>query len=227
MLPSHDLFAGTPGAVRVRITSQRYLPTYLLDVRIDDAGILLPAIAPGASEVVALPLTMPVRGRCPAPAVHITSCFPVNFFVRSCRFDLQQSLLVFPRPIATPMPAQETPSLASDEHQTTTPGGDGDLRSIENYRAGDPPKSIHWKLSARHQELKTKQMNRQAAETRMFDPELFDGALEERLGRCAYLINRCFSQNCAVGLTVSGRRIAPRSGRVQRLRLLKELALYE
>ncbi len=227
MLPSHDLFAGTPGAVRVRITSHRYLPTYLLHVRMDATDVLVPAIAAGANEEVALSLTMPQRGLCPAPSIHVSSCFPVNFFVRSCRFDLQQSLLVFPRPIATQLPAQETPSLGSAEHQVARSGGEGDLRSIENYRAGDPPKSIHWKLSARHQELKTKQMNHQAEETRILDPELFDGSLEERLGRCAYLINRCFSQNCAVGLNIAGRHIAPRSGRIQRLRLLKELALYE
>lgn len=227
LLPSQDLFAGKQGAVRIRITSQRYLPSYLLDVRMDDSHVLVPVIAGGASEEVELPLTMPVRGLRPAPVVHVSSCFPVNFFVRFFRFDPQQSVLVFPRPVATEMPTQHAPFLAAAAYQTTTPGGDGDLRSIEDYRAGDPPKSIHWKLSARHQELKTKQMSRQAEETKILDLEQFDGPLEERLGRCAYLVNRCFRQNCAVGLNIAGRSIAPRGGRVQRLRLLKELALYE
>lgn len=227
LLPSHDFFAATPGSVRVKITNQRRLPTYLLNVRIDKIGVVVPALAAGENEVVQLPLMMPRRGFCPVPVVHLSSCFPVNFFVRSWRIDSQQSLLVYPRPLATSMPLQETPFSAPAEQQTVMPGGEGDLRSIEDYRAGDPPKSIHWKLSARHQELKTKQMNRQAEEVRILDPERLDGTLEERLSRCTYLINRCFNDNHAVGLMLAGRYIAPRSGRKQRLRLLKELALYE
>ncbi|MFO7766396.1 MAG: DUF58 domain-containing protein [Pelovirga sp.] len=227
MLPAQDLFAGQQGTVRVRISNQGTLPSYLLHVSIDDASMLVPAIVAGTSEEVRLPLMMPERGLRPAPAVHLSSCFPVNFFVRYYQFDLSQLLLVFPRPIVTAMPSQETSFLAAAGKQTVTPGGDGDLRSIEDYRAGDPPKTIHWKLSARHQELKTKQMSRQAEETRLLDLEHFDGSVEERLGRCAYLVNHCFRQNCAVGLHIAGRTITPRAGRGQRLRLLKELALYE
>ena len=193
----------------------------------DHTDLAIAAIPAGGSVEAELPVTLPQRGFCRVPPVHFSSCFPVNFFVRSCQLDLHQSLLVFPRPITTPMPRQYTPLAVSADYQATAPGGEGDLRSIEDYRAGDPPKSIHWKLSARHQELKTKLMNRQADEARIFDPEILDGNLEERLSRCAYLINRSFSYNQAVGLKISGRQIAPQSGNKQRLRLLKELALYE
>lgn len=228
LLPSADLFAATPGTLRVRISNrQRYIPVYLLEISIAEHKILVPAIAAAGSEVVDIPLTMPRRGMHPAPPLHIASCFPVNFFVRSCRYHPSRTLLVFPRPLASPLPVQQDGRRSASEQQIAMPGGDGDLRSIEDYRPGDSPRAIHWKLSARHDNLKTKQLNRQAAVTRMIDPQQFDGPLEERLGRCAYLVNRCFHQQCAVGLVIGAKRFAPAAGRTHRLRLLKELALYE
>lgn len=228
VLPSADLYATTPGVLRVRINNrQRYIPVYLLEVSIADHKVLVPAIAAAGSEVIEIPLTMPRRGKHPAPPLHIASCFPVNFFVRSCQYHPSQTLLVFPRPLATPLPVQRDARRSASDLQIAMPGGDGDLRSIEDYRVGDPLRAIHWKLSARHDNLKIKQLHRQAAVTRMIDPQQFDGPLEERLGRCAYLVNRCFHQHYAVGLVIGARRFAPAVGRTHQLRLLKELALYE
>jgi uncharacterized protein (DUF58 family) len=228
LLPCADLFAATPGTLRVRISNrQRYIPVYLLEISIADHKMLVPALAAGGSEVVEIPLTMPRRGRHQAPPLHISSCFPVNFFVRSYQYHPLQTLLVFPRPLATPLPVLQDARRSASDLQIAMPGGDGDLRSIEDYRPGDPPRAIHWKLSARHDSLKTRQLNRQASVTRMIDPQQFDGPLEERLGRCAYLVNRCFHQHCAVGLVIGAKRFAPALGRSHQLRLLKELALYE
>jgi uncharacterized protein (DUF58 family) len=228
LLPSDDLFAATPGTLRIRINNrQRYIPVYLLEIRIAKNKVVIPAIAAGCSEVVDIPLTMQRRGMYPAPGIDVSSCFPVNFFVRSYQYDPSRTLLVYPRPLATSMPAYQDARRTANEEQITRPGGDGDLHSIEDYRPGDSPRAIHWKLSARHDVLKTKLLNRQAEVTRIIDPEQFDGPLEERLGRCVHLVNRCFHQQCPVGLVIGARRIAPALGRSHQLRLLKELALYE
>lgn len=228
LLPCADLFAATPGTLKIRIRNrQRYIPVYLLKIGIGEHKLVVPAIAAGSSKVVDIALTMQRRGMQPAPGVHISSCFPVNFFVRSFEYKPARTLLVYPRPLATPLPTNQEARRFATEEQLTVPGGDGDLRSIEDYRPGDSPRAIHWKLSARHDVLKTKLLNRQAAATRVINPEQFDGPLEERLGRCAYLVNRCFDQQCAVGLVIGTKRIAPGLGRNHQLRLLKELALYE
>ena len=228
LLPSADLFAATPGILRIRIINrQRYIPVYLLEIGIGENKVVVPAIAAGSSEVVDISLTMQRRGMQPAPRIHLLSRFPVNFFVRSYQYDPSRTFLVYPRPLATPLPVDQDVGRFASEEQITISGGDGDLRSIEDYRPGDSPRAIHWKLSARHDVLKTKLLNRQAVVTRVIDPQQFDGPLEERLGRCAYLVNRCFQQQCAVGLVVGAKRIAPALGRSHQLRLLKELALYE
>lgn len=228
LLPARDLFAGLPGRISIRVTNrQRYLPVYLLRISVAGSHLLLAALDADGSAVVELPLQLPKRGLQPAPEIQVSSCFPVNFFVRFRQFDLDRSLLVFPHPLAAPFSVHSDSLRATSALQTGVPGGDGDLRSIETYRPGDPPKAIHWKLSARHQELKTKQLNRQAGTTVILDPEQLSGSLEERLSRCTYLINRCFRQNYAVGLRVGKKQISPAMGRGHQLRLLKELALYE
>jgi len=228
LLPSADLFAATPGTLRLRITNrQRYIPVYLFEIRIADHKVVVPAIAACSGKVVDIALTMPKRGKQQAPMIHVSSCFPVNFFVRSYQYCPSRTLLVYPRPLASPLPVHQNSRRSASDLQIAVPGGDGDLRSIEDYRPGDPPRAIHWKLSARHDNLKTKQLNRQAAVTTMIDLQQFDGPLEERLGRCTYLVNRCFHQHCAVGLVLGAKRFSPAVGRTQQLRLLKELALYE
>jgi uncharacterized protein (DUF58 family) len=70
-------------------------------------------------------------------------------------------------------------------------------------------------------------LNRQAGDALIFDLHQFEGSLEERLGRCAFLINRCIAAQRAVGLRLGKKYIAPQTGRAQQLRLLKELALYD
>ncbi len=228
LLPSADLFAANPGTLRIRISNrQRYIPVYLLKIGIAEHQVVVPEIVAGGSVVVDIALTMQRRGLQPAPRIHVSSCFPVNFFVRSFDYDPDRTLLVYPHPLTTPLPVDQDGRGLAREEQITMPGGDGDLRSIEDYRTGDSPRAIHWKLSARHDVLKTKLLNRQATVTRVIDPEQFDGPLEERLGRCTYLVNRCFQQQCAVGLVTGAKRIAPALGRSHQLRLLKELALYE
>lgn len=228
LIPARELFAGTTGKVSVVIKNHnRRLPVFLLHVHLADARVLVPAIAPLASVHVDLPLRPARRGLQPLPAVRLSSCFPVNFFIRTWQPDLHQSVLVFPRPLAAFMPAGKDSRRALAAQQLAWPGGDGDLRNITDYQPGDSLKTIHWKLSARHQELKTRQLNRQAGDTLIFDLHQFEGSLEERLGRCAFMINHCIAARRAVGLRLGKKFIAPQTGRGQQLRLLKELALYD
>lgn len=228
LLPAQDLYARLPGKVRLLLKNHhRRLPLFLLQVAIADAKILVPHVAPGASATATVPLVMAQRGLQTLPQITVSSCFPVNFFVRSCQIELTHPLLVFPQPLTTDFPSGSDARKVTAHLKSPLPGGDGDLRNIDNYRPGDPLKSIHWKLSARQQELKTRQLYQQAERAVIFDPDQLPGLLEERLGRCAYLVNACCAGNRAVGLRIKARNIPAAVGRRHQLRLLKELALYE
>lgn len=232
VLPAQELFAQTPGRIRLQVENHhRYLPRFLLkltmDTGMDMATSLLPAITAGGAEVVSMSVTLPQRGRQTLPSVSVQSGFPVNFFIRSCVFELHQQVLVFPAPLPAELPASDAIHQQVIQIHASLAGGDGDLRNVDAYHPGDSLKAIHWKLSARHQELKTRRFHQQAAPSVILDPERLAGSLEERLGRCTYLVETLSRQGRVVGLRLKDRQIPPGSGRQHRLQLLGALALYE
>jgi uncharacterized protein (DUF58 family) len=103
----------------------------------------------------------------------------------------------------------------------------GDIRRIVGYRGGDPLKLIHWKLSARHEELQIKELSAGTADPVILHlDEMPGGDIETRLCCSVFLINRYQRENRPVGLRLGGRLIPPDLSPSHRLRMLKELALY-
>jgi len=226
VIPVDDLFARLPGRVEIELHNRRrWLPAFLISVEIGDGKTLLPLLGTGQRQRQGLSLTLPGRGYQSLPPVWIRSCFPINFFVRSRLLPLHQQLLVFPQPLTATLPLAACESEAARQLVLAQPGIDGELRSIDSYGATDPLKAIHWKLSARHDELRVKRQSRLGAPSLLLNLDDFKGPLEERLGQCAFLVNRLIAQQHAVGLQAD-RLLPPAGGRQQQLKLLTELALY-
>jgi len=226
--PADDLFATLPAQVEIELQNRRrWLPAFLVSVEIVGGKALFPLLAPGQSQRLSLPLVLSKRGYQPLPPVWVRSCFPINFFVRSRRLMIDQQLLVFPQPRTAVLLLSDAERSQARQYELGQPGIDGELRGIDNYREGDPLKSIHWKLSARHDDFKVKRQNRLGAPALTLDLAAFQGPLEERLGQCTFLINQLISQQRPVGLKLADRHLAPGNGRQQQIKLLRELALYD
>ena len=160
------------------------------------------------------------------PAV-ISSPFPVNFFIRYTTTPVAGSFTVFPAPRVSSLPLQGGTPDEGQAQSATAKGYEGDLAKISDYRGGESLKQIHWRLSAKHQALKVKEMTTTADEPVILDLDLMPGRnLEERLSNCTYLVNRLVKLGRPVGLKLGDREILPASTRPHRLRLLGELALY-
>ena len=223
-----EAYAGYPAQYQLELVNHRkYLPAFLIRVAFGAEETLFPMIAAGERGVQTLVLTLPERGLRPLPEVRISSCFPINFFVRSRLLPNTKQILVYPRPLKTILPASAAENIQARRDDRVQPGNDGELRSIDNYRDGDPIKAIHWKHSARLEEYKVKRHFRQGAPAQLLDPADFPGQLEEQLGRCAYLVNQLGKQQRAVGLRLNRQLIPPAVGNAHRLRILTELALYD
>lgn len=228
VLPSDNLYANLPGQVDVELVNQRgWLPAFLISVEIGDGKSLFPIISAGHRERLSLSLRFPLRGYQPLPSVWIRSRFPINFFIRSRRLNVSQQLLVFPQPQFATLPFAGGESRNERRYDVAEPGVDGDLRSIDSYQSSDPIKSIHWKLSARHEEYKVKRLHRLGAPSLLLDLEDFSGPLERQLSQCTFLINQLTRQQHPVGLKLGEQLLPPGTGRLQQLRLLSELALYD
>ncbi|SHI51915.1 Uncharacterized conserved protein, DUF58 family, contains vWF domain [Malonomonas rubra DSM 5091] len=227
VLPADDLFATLPGRVEIELSNhRRWLPAFLISVEIGTGTRLFPILAPGKTERRPLAVTLPGRGYQTLPPIWIRSCFPINFFIRSRRLSLQQQVLVFPCPHSANLPLGDGVGRQTRQHETTRPGIDGELRSIDNYSSSDPLKSIHWKLSARHDEYKVKRQNRLGSPSLLLNLDDFPGSLEERIGQCTFLVDQLFRQQRSVGLQLEDKQLQPGSGPHHRLKLLTELALY-
>jgi len=105
-------------------------------------------------------------------------------------------------------------------------GYEGELSRIADYRGGEPLKLIHWRLSARHGELKVKELSAVDRPPVTVDLEQLPGGLEERLRCATYLILSFLRENRPVGLRLGSRAIPPAVGRAHKLRLLAELAIH-
>jgi uncharacterized protein (DUF58 family) len=85
---------------------------------------------------------------------------------------------------------------------------------------------VHWKLSARGDDLLVKEFGRHSVPPLVIELEKLAGdTLEERISRAAWLVRRTMHER-PVGLRLGGTTIPPSSGRGHAARLLKELALY-
>jgi uncharacterized protein (DUF58 family) len=171
-------------------------------------------------------LTFPRRGAARIGTVSISSPYPVNFFTRFWKFSLDDEIIVYPRLMQGGMAVNgpETPQSGTLARQER--GQDGELERITAYSGREPLRVIHWKLSARGDDLLVKEFGRHALPPVVIDLARLAGkTLEERISQAAWLVRRTVRVQ-PVGLCLGGRTILPGTGRVHGALLLKELALH-
>jgi len=224
-----EAYSGHPTLIRVRMLNRRrWLPGFLLRLDFTKGRILFPVVEASGELSRPLTLTPERRGYQAFPPIWVSSHFPINFFVRARRLPEQPEFLVLPAQQNCPLDFAEGDNVYGASRNLSRLGSTGELQSISDYNGQEPLKDIHWKLSARNNELKVKRLSSQGQQPVMLDPETVPGNnLEERLGRSCYLINRLMRNQQPVGLRLGNREIAPALGKHHRLRLLRELALYD
>ncbi len=222
-----EIYDGVETLVSVRLHNrQRWLPACLLQVNFEGSQAGCSLLARGERVRLSLAVTFRGRGVRQLQAIRVSSTFPINFFVRSLALPVLKEILVFPCPRPVPLPAavklgSVQGNLAADK------GYEGDLTRIDDYRGGEPLKLIHWKMSARQDQLKVKELSSLAAPPLVIDPLRLSGKnLEERLAGACWLVKTIGRSGRSVGLQLESGRIPPACGRQHQLRLLGALARY-
>jgi uncharacterized protein (DUF58 family) len=101
------------------------------------------------------------------------------------------------------------------------------METIAEYTGFEPLKLVHWRLSARHENLKVKQLTSLTDVPVMLDIAQIPGQnSDERLSCAAWIVNRSIKANRPVGLIAGTKVIGPGTSRSHRLKLLTELALH-
>jgi len=231
LAPPEEVYAGIETLMGVQVyNGRRLVPACLLDFEFNAHSLTyghLSMLKPRFKHKVGAPVMFAERGIHTYLRLKVSSSFPVNFFVRHRMLRLNHNIYVFPRPVPCHGEGTRSPQHATGMTETPFRGTEGDISRIGNYQGSEPLKMIHWKLSARHDTLKIKELSALHQPPVEIDPLDLPGInLEQQLGCAAYQINHLLRQGHPVGLKLAHTTIAPDIGRAHKLLLLTELARY-
>jgi len=228
-LPPDELFDGVPTLLGIELVNgRRALPICLMEITLGEQATLFPLVEPGARQRRNLTVTLTGRGWQKLPPLKVRSRFPINFFIRSLILEVTEPVLVFPAPLPCPLPWQPDAGGARGTEQALFKGQEGEVSRIGDYRGGEPLRLIHWKLSARHEQLKVKELSATRRAPVLLDLATIPGGnLEERLGGATYLVQLLLRAGRPVGLRAGATLLPARLGNPHKLLLLRTLALYD
>lgn len=222
-----EIYDGVETLLTVRFENRkRWLPSFLLVLHLPVGRTTVMQI--GRCDIASenLMATFHGRGIQTIGAAQVESIFPINFFVRSFPLSIERRITVFPAPRFCRNTAEADRAVAGGEFPASRKGYEGDISRISDYSGGEPLKLIHWKLSARHGQLKVKELSAVTHPPVVLELDRLPGGLENRLCCASWLIGNCLRENRPVGLRLGTRTLPPALGRAHKLRLLSELAVY-
>lgn len=212
-----------------------------LRLRLDSAGRPRQAIAVGwdVSQLqqvdvtpdgdVEIDLTLPAehRGWLRAPRLRVQSVFPLSLLRAWSWLDLEQTALIYPRPVAGAIPLLKgTHPQVDDEGEATQRPGVDDYHGLRPYQPGDNRRRMHWKAWSRGQGLLVKDFSDLSGHDLCLDFMAMGGDIEDRLSRLCYWVVLLSQRQQPFAMRLPGFLAAMDSGEVHRETCLRALALY-
>jgi uncharacterized protein (DUF58 family) len=170
--------AGEPLSFSYEVhNGKRRLPTLALELREADAPItaFLGAVPPGKSATARVDVTFLRRGVYRLHHFTLSTTFPFGLFIKERDFVFPGTVVVWPRSDRRVREARKPGQRARRaglEQASSHAGGRGDFRSLRPYRAGDDPRDVHWRSTARYAEPVVREFERESAETLWLAVEL-------------------------------------------------------
>ena len=184
-------------------------------------------VAASSSARVSIGLPTRRRGRRSCPRVRISTRFPFGFWEAWAYASPQMTTVVYatPEADAPPLPLGNG---GEREMANAVVAGNDDFAGVRPYRAGDPLKSIAWRLAARNDELSVKLFESSAGEETVLDFEVLAARLpvEQCIARLTRWVIMADAAGLRYSLNLPGNHIATAAGPGQRARCLEALALY-
>ena len=164
-MTARRVMAGETLSVQVRLTNDKsWLSSRLMVVRdsvqhlreVLDPAVLFVRIPPKASRIAVYQLQLMHRGRYRFGPLVVSSSFPLGLGERGQVTDEPDELIVHPR-LGRLAPGWRRNFLRATEliNQDSPRRGvfQDEFHTLREFRHGDNPRDIHWKTSARQQEL--------------------------------------------------------------------------
>ncbi len=153
--------------------------------------------------VIAVPANR--RGWLEARRITLETRFPLGLIRGWSYLSPDARALVYPRP-ESPTPPLPDPA-ESNRRGTAGRGGEDEFAGLREYRQGDPPRRIAWKLAARNgDQLHTKVFSGGQTSSLIFDWDALPASLsvEQRLSRLTAWVLEAERSDAAFGLRLPG-----------------------
>ncbi len=183
-----------------------------------------------ANDMSECELTVPaLRRGCLRPGrLRVESRFPLGILVAWSLVDLDQALLVYPRPIPGELPLAAGAREDDDEDQGARVLGMGadDYQGLKAYQPGDSKRRLHWKAYSRGHGLLVKDFAALAGRDLWLDFSELAGDNEMRLSLLCHWVLALSERQQSFALRMPGVELGPDSGETHREACLRALALF-
>lgn len=152
--------------------------------------------------------------------------FPLGLFHAWTQVNLINPVIVYPKPIKFNLISTD---LYAANNQKNSLAGDDDYAALREFKKGDNPKKLAWKLFAKTNQLYTKEFHTESSDHIIFDFEKLNQItdIEEKLSILCGLILNAHKQKVHYGLKLSNEDIKPDHGDLHKHKCLTLLALYK
>ncbi|MBU2709094.1 DUF58 domain-containing protein [Zooshikella marina] len=182
------------------------------------------SLTPHEKQSITVFLLASQRGYFRPGRLCIETYYPLGLLRAWTWLDLESQALIYPKPIACPLPACH---IASSEGDTLAKEGVEDFTGLRSYQPGDGLRHIAWKHFWKSDDLLTKQFSAYTDMRLWLDWEQFTGAsTEERLSFLCYWCLQCEQHHQDYGLRIPNVTLEPARGPQHLTRCLTALALF-
>ncbi len=224
-----EIYCGKETFIKVKIfNKKRFFPGFLIKIDLKDfnVSVLFPYFE--KEETAIVQIKPKKRGLNYIKDIYLSSVFPFNFFVRFKKINKIFSFIAFPKPKKCKYFIYQDEKNKEGQKELEKYGFEGEILFIKDYTEGTPIKYIHWKASAKTQDLKVKQLSQSANQPIIIHFEKIPiPDIEEKLSCITFLILEYIKKNIPIGLKIKNKFYKPEISFKQKIKLLTELALYE
>lgn len=234
-----EVFARQPALLKVRLENRlkRSTAQALFFLHEGLPGPLwIDPLAPGETREVFVEGSFSRRGVVREPDAGLLSRFPLGLFRKYRRALLAREVVVYPLPESGRVDEPSPDDARGGRPHPRRRGGGAEIRTLRDFVAGDDPRDLHWKQSARMRKWIVREREAERDRTLILtidnavpdpsDPQSL-AALERTISRCAGQALVLLSRGAEVGFHARGVDVQAAAGRPQRARVLDALARLE
>lgn len=220
------VFAGEAARLRVRLES-RSRAHEAIALGWPPADLQQQDVAAQGSVECELGLQTERRGWLHPGRLRVESRFPLGLLVAWSHVDLDQAVLVYPRPLEGELPLARGGSEDDEQAGLISQGrGSDDFQGLRTYQPGDSRRRLHWKAYSRGQGLLVKDFAAQTGRDLLLDFDVLSGDRESRLSLLCHWVLVLSERQQPFALQLPNESLPVAIGERHREQCLRALALH-